>query len=151
MRGDDMQTPGASGACGHDEALLKNAALSLETAQAEAQQGQEASSTASDAEWSGTAAESYRARTAYIAAELAAITAGLVALGVLLTALQREAQDCGVASPAVPTAAQSGAPHLPFTAARGPLVPQPSAGPLLPYESRPPLLPHLPTSEDACR
>jgi hypothetical protein len=149
MQGDEIQAPGASGGCRHDEALLRTAAESLERTQAEAREGQEASQRAGDAEWSGTAGDAYRARTARIAAELAALTAGLVALGVLLSSLQKEAQDCDAVRAMSSMASPSGIPRLPITSPRGPLIPHPSAGPIIPYESSTVRTP--PTGQDVCR
>jgi hypothetical protein len=123
----------------------------LERAQSEVNVGQGASDRARQAEWSGAAGDSYRARTAYIAAELAAIAAGLVALGALLSSVEGEARECeaarSVASAASPS---SDPPRFPITPYQGPAIPHPPAGPVLPYESRPKLLPYQ-ISQEACR
>ena len=142
---------GTAGTCGHDEALLRNAGVCLERAQSEVTEAQGASDRAGQAEWSGTAGESYRARTAYIAAELAAIAAGLVALGALLSSLEGEAGECEAArSVASATSPSPDPPRFPIAPYQGPAIPRPAAEPVLPYESRPKLLPYQ-ISQEACR
>jgi uncharacterized protein YukE len=151
MRGDDLQPWGTSGRCGHDAALLRNAGVCLERAQSEVSEGQSASDRAAQAEWSGAAAESYRARTAYIAAELAAVAAGLVALGALLSSLEGEARECEAARSVASAASPSpDPPRFPITPYQGPAIPHPPAEPVLPYEPRPKLLPYQ-ISQEACR
>jgi hypothetical protein len=131
--------------CRHDEALLRAGHESLARAEAELGEAEAAHRRAGEVEWEGSAADSFRARTAFIAAELAALTAGLAALGCLFAAVQGELQDCDAG--------------LPITSAQGPLLPVVSSGQLLPRVSQPPMLPYqapravppTPSGQELCR
>ncbi|MEA5455820.1 hypothetical protein SPF06_13880 [Sinomonas sp. JGH33] len=135
----------AAGGCTHDEATLSSAAAELRDAERDARAGQSDAERASAVEWSGLAGDSFRTRAAVLVAELAAVTAGVVGLGILVGMAQRDAAECAsassvaVAEPSVgPTTA---GPRLPITAPGRALLPYESRGPLIPYESRGPLLP----------
>ncbi len=147
----DRRSGGRSGvgsdrACKHDEAVLRSAGEHLRRAEEEARRAERLSERGGHAEWSGTAGDSYRARVAFVVAELAAVTAGIVGLGVLAASLERETQEClavqaAAASSASDAAATAPTPRLPITQARGPLLPYVPRGPLIPQEARSPLLP----------
>src|SRR5579859_5548987 len=139
---------GAATPCTHDEALLRSAAESLDSAGADARESQSDVERALMPDWTGQAGDSFRKKVAVVAAELAALTAGIVGLGILVSSVQREAADCAVASAA---AAGSGADataaqQLPWMAPGRPLLPQEPRGPLLPQEPRGPLLPYQRTT-----
>lgn len=149
--------------CGHDEAGLKSAAEQLGRAEDEARLGERLAGRGHHAEWSGGAGDSYRARLAFVVAELAAVTAGIVGLAILVASLEREAQDCAAVRAVADAASRSDAPmvtlspRLPITEARGPLLPQVSRGPLIPQETRGPLIPFPsgnstpPRADEVCR
>lgn len=131
--------------CRHDEALLRAAQESLARVEADVGEAEAAHRRAGDVAWEGSAADSFRARTAFIAAELAAVTAGIATLGCLFASVQGELQDCEARRSSAATMAD-GLPEvrsgLPITSAQGPLLPIGPSGPLVPQVTRSPLLPY---------
>ncbi|MDQ4503500.1 hypothetical protein [Sinomonas sp. ASV322] len=132
-------------ACSHDEATLRSAAEDLRAAESDARAGQAEAEKARAVEWSGTAGDSFRSRAAVIVAELAAVTAGVVGLGILVGSAQREAAECASTSPAVVAADQgpgpaTAGPRLPLAPPGRAVLPYESRGPLVPYETGRPLL-----------
>ncbi|KHL01464.1 hypothetical protein [Sinomonas humi] len=131
--------------CRHDEALLRAGQESLARVEAEVGEAKAAQRRADDVEWEGAAGDSFRARTAFIAAELTAVTLGITALGCLLASVQGELRACEASrssSATAPDGLATSAHHLPVTSVQGPLLPIAPSGPLLPQVARAPLLPY---------
>lgn len=138
--------------CGHDGALLGTGRESLARAEGDVRDAELAQRRAEDVEWEGSASDSFRARTAVIAAELAAIAAGIAALGLVLSSIETQVRDCeanaSARSDATPTI---GPARLPITAPGAPLIPHESARPLLPYTTTPSPFTAAPGAQEVCR
>ena len=131
--------------CRHDEALLRAGRESLARAEAEVGEAEAAHRCAGDLEWGGPAADSFRARTAFIAAELAAVTAGIAALACVLASVQDELQECLAAQSSVattPDGLPAAGPLRPITSHQGPLLPVGCSGPILAGVRQPQMLPY---------